>query len=153
MQHKTIDSVLERGEKLDTLVEKSSDLSAASQVQCASKYFLLQPSSWRWVCVHTHILDGYTGTYASTDLNITNYMHIYWIGCILAYDFMYALKKSWNEGVLRCLMHYYMVFFSIQVIVRASLFHWNWIYRYLWPNGLQQRIIKWVRGEGYKMKM
>ncbi|RZC56157.1 hypothetical protein C5167_015028 [Papaver somniferum] len=30
--HKTIDSVLERGEKLDSLVEKSSDLSAASQV-------------------------------------------------------------------------------------------------------------------------
>lgn len=32
MQHKTIDSVLARGEKLDSLVEKSSDLSAASQV-------------------------------------------------------------------------------------------------------------------------
>ncbi|ERN05061.1 hypothetical protein AMTR_s00053p00104520, partial [Amborella trichopoda] len=30
--HKTIDSVLERGEKLDSLVEKSSDLSAASQL-------------------------------------------------------------------------------------------------------------------------
>ncbi|KAL4575428.1 hypothetical protein LXL04_022271 [Taraxacum kok-saghyz] len=30
--HKTIDSVLERGEKLNSLVEKSSDLSAASQV-------------------------------------------------------------------------------------------------------------------------
>ncbi|KAI3790367.1 hypothetical protein L2E82_03353 [Cichorium intybus] len=30
-QHKTIDSVLERGEKLDSLVEKSFDLSAASQ--------------------------------------------------------------------------------------------------------------------------
>ncbi|XP_060171847.1 VAMP-like protein YKT61 [Lycium barbarum] len=30
--HKTIDSVLERGEKLDSLVEKSSDLSAASQM-------------------------------------------------------------------------------------------------------------------------
>ncbi|XP_075517702.1 VAMP-like protein YKT61 isoform X2 [Primulina tabacum] len=30
--HKTIDSVLQRGEKLDTLVEKSSDLSAASQM-------------------------------------------------------------------------------------------------------------------------
>lgn len=29
--HKTIDSVLERGEKLDTLVEKSNDLSMASQ--------------------------------------------------------------------------------------------------------------------------
>jgi len=32
IQHKTIDSVLARGEKLDSLVEKSSDLSAASQV-------------------------------------------------------------------------------------------------------------------------
>lgn len=32
LQHKTIDSVLERGERLDSLVEKSSDLSAASQV-------------------------------------------------------------------------------------------------------------------------
>lgn len=32
VQHKTIDSVLARGEKLDSLVEKSSDLSAASQV-------------------------------------------------------------------------------------------------------------------------
>lgn len=31
-QHKTIDSVLARGERLDSLVEKSSDLSAASQV-------------------------------------------------------------------------------------------------------------------------
>ncbi|MCO5606782.1 hypothetical protein L7F22_060972 [Adiantum nelumboides] len=30
--HKTIDSVLERGEKLDSLVEKSFDLSLASQV-------------------------------------------------------------------------------------------------------------------------
>lgn len=30
--HKTIDSVLERGEKLDSLVEKSSDLSSASQM-------------------------------------------------------------------------------------------------------------------------
>ena len=35
MQHKTIDSVLERGEKLDSLVEKSSDLSAASQVSAS----------------------------------------------------------------------------------------------------------------------
>jgi synaptobrevin family protein YKT6 len=30
--HKTIESVLQRGERLDSLVEKSSDLSAASQV-------------------------------------------------------------------------------------------------------------------------
>lgn len=30
--HKTIESVLERGEKLDTLVERSNDLSIASQV-------------------------------------------------------------------------------------------------------------------------
>eukprot|EP00245_Coleochaete_scutata_P015864 TRINITY_DN721_c0_g1_i1.p2 TRINITY_DN721_c0_g1~~TRINITY_DN721_c0_g1_i1.p2 ORF type:complete len:200 (-),score=38.78 TRINITY_DN721_c0_g1_i1:480-1079(-) len=30
--HKTIDSVLERGEKLDTLVDKSTDLSMASQL-------------------------------------------------------------------------------------------------------------------------
>ena len=30
--HKTIDSVLARGEKLDNLVEKSSDLSKASQL-------------------------------------------------------------------------------------------------------------------------
>lgn len=30
--HKTIESVLERGEKLDTLVEKSNDLSLASQL-------------------------------------------------------------------------------------------------------------------------
>ncbi|XP_019099823.1 PREDICTED: RNA polymerase II C-terminal domain phosphatase-like 4 [Camelina sativa] len=34
--HKTIDSVLERGEKLDSLVEKSSDLSMASQMSVAS---------------------------------------------------------------------------------------------------------------------
>ena len=32
VQHKTIDSVLERGEKLDSLVDKSSDLSMASQM-------------------------------------------------------------------------------------------------------------------------
>ena len=30
--HNTIDSVLQRGEKLDSLVEKSSDLSMASQM-------------------------------------------------------------------------------------------------------------------------
>lgn len=30
--HKTIDSVLARGEKLDSLVEKSADLSMASQI-------------------------------------------------------------------------------------------------------------------------
>ena len=30
--HKTIESMLERGEKLDTLVDKSSDLSMASQM-------------------------------------------------------------------------------------------------------------------------
>ncbi|MFQ6627718.1 hypothetical protein Gotur_006099 [Gossypium turneri] len=34
--HKTIDSVLARGERLDSLVEKSSDLSAASQVTLAA---------------------------------------------------------------------------------------------------------------------
>ncbi|CAN4084434.1 unnamed protein product [Withania somnifera] len=34
--HKTIDSVLERGEKLDSLVDKSSDLSAASQFSCCN---------------------------------------------------------------------------------------------------------------------
>ncbi|KAL0345602.1 UNVERIFIED_CONTAM: VAMP-like protein YKT61 [Sesamum radiatum] len=34
--HKTIDSVLARGEKLDSLVEKSSDLSAASQTHLAA---------------------------------------------------------------------------------------------------------------------
>ncbi|KAG8050674.1 hypothetical protein GUJ93_ZPchr0009g136 [Zizania palustris] len=31
-EHKTIDSVLARGERLDSLVEKSSDLSVASQM-------------------------------------------------------------------------------------------------------------------------
>ena len=40
VQHKTIDSVLARGEKLDSLVEKSSDLSAASQVN-AHKFVML----------------------------------------------------------------------------------------------------------------
>jgi synaptobrevin family protein YKT6 len=30
--HKTIESVLERGEKLEQLVDKSSDLSMASQI-------------------------------------------------------------------------------------------------------------------------
>ncbi|KAK4481924.1 hypothetical protein RD792_012837 [Penstemon davidsonii] len=47
--HKTIDSVLARGEKLDSLVEKSSDLSAASQVCiCISIYlkYILQ------LCTH-----------------------------------------------------------------------------------------------------
>ncbi|PWA59519.1 synaptobrevin, Longin-like domain protein [Artemisia annua] len=37
--HKTIDSVLERGEKLDSLVEKSSDLSAASQVHLFPMFY------------------------------------------------------------------------------------------------------------------
>ncbi|CAI9098897.1 OLC1v1035630C1 [Oldenlandia corymbosa var. corymbosa] len=39
--HKTIDSVLARGEKLDSLVEKSSDLSTASQVSYALMNFPL----------------------------------------------------------------------------------------------------------------
>jgi len=38
-QHKTIDSVLARGEKLDSLVEKSSDLSAASQVHLNNSFY------------------------------------------------------------------------------------------------------------------
>ncbi|GAU47593.1 hypothetical protein TSUD_186050 [Trifolium subterraneum] len=42
--HKTIDSVLARGEKLDSLVEKSSDLSAASQVSNTAP--VLQLSLW-----------------------------------------------------------------------------------------------------------
>ncbi|KAL9324045.1 hypothetical protein ACSQ67_008902 [Phaseolus vulgaris] len=37
--HKTIDSVLARGEKLDSLVEKSSDLSAASQVHLNNSFY------------------------------------------------------------------------------------------------------------------
>ena len=32
LQHKTIESVLKRGENLDNLVDKSNDLSSASQV-------------------------------------------------------------------------------------------------------------------------
>ncbi|KAF9680675.1 hypothetical protein SADUNF_Sadunf06G0146300 [Salix dunnii] len=42
--HKTIDSVLARGEKLDSLVEKSSDLSAASQgiASTSTGYMLLE---------------------------------------------------------------------------------------------------------------
>ena len=40
MQHKTIDSVLARGERLDSLVEKSSDLSMASQVVSCQKLFM-----------------------------------------------------------------------------------------------------------------
>lgn len=44
MQHKTIDSVLARGERLDSLVEKSSDLSAASQVhRCACGIPIIKP--------------------------------------------------------------------------------------------------------------
>ncbi|MBA0703491.1 hypothetical protein Golax_015811 [Gossypium laxum] len=38
--HQTIDSVLARGEKLDSLVEKSSDLSAASQVHVQDNIIL-----------------------------------------------------------------------------------------------------------------
>lgn len=41
VQHKTIDSVLARGERLDSLVDKSSDLSAASQVISISLHILL----------------------------------------------------------------------------------------------------------------
>ena len=42
--HKTIESVLERGEKIDTLVEKSNDLSAQSrmfygQVSCNARAY------------------------------------------------------------------------------------------------------------------
>lgn len=35
LQHKTIESVLKRGENLDNLVDKSNDLSSASQVHIA----------------------------------------------------------------------------------------------------------------------
>lgn len=41
--HKTIDSVLERGVKLDNLVEKSTDLSAQSKMYGSSSCFLLTP--------------------------------------------------------------------------------------------------------------
>lgn len=33
LQHKTIDSVLQRGEKLENLLEKSNDLSSSTQVR------------------------------------------------------------------------------------------------------------------------
>ena len=41
MQHKTIDSMLDRGERLDSLVEKSSDLSISSQVGIFLLYVIL----------------------------------------------------------------------------------------------------------------
>jgi hypothetical protein len=58
LQHKTIDSVLERGEKLDSLVEKSSDLSMASQVftciylrYCVcSVRFIIYQKAFVWSC-------------------------------------------------------------------------------------------------------
>lgn len=46
--HKTIESVLERGEKLDNLVQKSSDLSTASQL------FYKQASWEKGVCERGH---------------------------------------------------------------------------------------------------
>ena len=77
MQHKTIDSVLERGEKLDTLVEKSSDLSAASQVQCASKCFSHKSSIWR--CMEEHTQTNSTTywmvTQAHANSNIKNQLY------------------------------------------------------------------------------
>lgn len=53
VQHKTIDSVLARGEKLDSLVEKSSDLSTASQVPVHKlhHYFYILPAS----CIGLHV--------------------------------------------------------------------------------------------------
>ncbi|GJX76073.1 VAMP-like protein YKT61 [Tanacetum coccineum] len=56
--HKTIDSVLERGEKLDSLVEKSSDLSTASQ-------YTLTKSQFQQMLFNTNVIfmdfqvDGY----------------------------------------------------------------------------------------------
>lgn len=51
-QHKTIDSVLARGEKLDSLVEKSSDLSAASQVSDTAPILQLCPLGFSHKCMH-----------------------------------------------------------------------------------------------------
>ncbi|CAJ2664342.1 unnamed protein product [Trifolium pratense] len=53
--HKTIDSVLARGERLDSLVEKSSDLSAASQVSNTALVLQLCPLGLS----HEHISCGY----------------------------------------------------------------------------------------------
>jgi hypothetical protein len=55
-QHKTIDSVLARGEKLDSLVEKSSDLSAASQVSNTAPVLQLCPPalSHELMCGYVH---------------------------------------------------------------------------------------------------
>lgn len=61
--HKTIDSVLERGVKLDNLVEKSTDLSAQSKmyvflVLCVSCFFV-HPASLPSNCfVYCHFADG-----------------------------------------------------------------------------------------------
>lgn len=54
LQHKTIDSVLERGEKLDTLVDKSTDLSAASQVRYRTESVaqLMCFSSTKYLLMH-----------------------------------------------------------------------------------------------------
>lgn len=51
VQHKTIDSVLARGERLDSLVEKSSDLSAASQVIFFFFLCFEWPGSFYYACM------------------------------------------------------------------------------------------------------
>ncbi|KAL9104628.1 MAG: hypothetical protein Q9163_000432 [Psora crenata] len=49
--HKTIESVLERGEKIDTLVEKSDGLSAQSKMFYKYVYSLMGPGNWSTWCV------------------------------------------------------------------------------------------------------
>ncbi|KAM7268771.1 hypothetical protein ACFE04_010937 [Oxalis oulophora] len=55
--HKTIDSVLARGEKLDSLVEKSSDLSAASQSRVSIFYAHLNLSYYWKFPFHSTMTD------------------------------------------------------------------------------------------------
>ena len=55
LQHKTIESVLKRGENLDNLVDKSNDLSSASQVHYPSASYTMLVEMvlymlYHWVC-------------------------------------------------------------------------------------------------------
>lgn len=103
MQHKTIDSVLERGEKLDTLVEKSSDLSAASQVQCASKCFSHKSSIWRCMDEHTQTNSTtyWMVTQAHANSNIKNptvCSCLQLVAFFLTILCVYPFKRSLKQG-------------------------------------------------------
>src|SRR5438876_12003138 len=86
--HKTIESVLERGDKLDSLVERSDALSAQSKLfyKTAKKQVILQISRPVYLCLE-FVLSCYVGSVAIWDrwalVDIIGVVHLKYPSCIL----------------------------------------------------------------------